>query len=58
MNDKQHNQEQMPEDNQPSTTEESPAQKLEDDPKIGPRVPGAENPESEEIKDEKKPNTE
>lgn len=39
-------------------TESSPSEKLEENPPTGSLVPGAQNPESEEIKDEKNPNTE
>jgi hypothetical protein len=39
-------------------TEESPAEKLEANPPSGSLVPGPENPESEEIKQERSPNTE
>jgi hypothetical protein len=38
--------------------EESPAEKLEENPPTGSLIPGAENPESEEIKEEKNLNTE
>ena len=38
--------------------EESPSEKLEDEKPTGSLVPGAENPESEEIKQEKNLNTE
>ena len=38
--------------------EESPAEKLEANPPTGSLIPGAENPESEEIKEEKNLNTE
>jgi hypothetical protein len=38
--------------------EESPSQKLEGTPPEGSLVPGPENPESVEIKEEKSPNTE
>ena len=38
--------------------EESPAEKLEVNPPTGSLIPGAENPESEEIKEEINPNTE
>lgn len=38
--------------------EASPAEKLEGTPPEGSLVPGPENPESVEIKDEKSPNTE
>lgn len=38
--------------------EESPAEKLEDTRQPGSRIPGAENPESKEIKKEINPNTE
>jgi hypothetical protein len=37
---------------------ESPAEKLEIKPPTGSLIPGPENPESEEIKEEKSPNTE
>ena len=37
---------------------ESPSEKLEGTPPEGSLVPGPENPESQEIKDEKNPNTE
>jgi hypothetical protein len=37
---------------------ESPSQKLEGQPPAGSPVPGAENPDSEEIKSEVNPNTE
>jgi hypothetical protein len=37
---------------------ESPAEKLEVNPPTGSLVPGPENPESKEIKNEKSPNTE
>ena len=37
---------------------ESPSEKLEKDPPTGSLVPGSANPESEEIKEEKSPNTE
>lgn len=38
--------------------EESPTEKLEDEKPTGSLVPGAENPDSEEIKNEKNLNTE
>ena len=38
--------------------EESPSEKLEGTPPEGSLVPGPENPESVEIKEEKSPNTE
>ncbi|HVF50811.1 MAG TPA: hypothetical protein VNA19_12030 [Pyrinomonadaceae bacterium] len=38
--------------------EESPAEKLQDDKPTGSLIPGAENPESTEIKREINPNTE
>lgn len=38
--------------------EESPSEKLEGTPPTGSLIPGPENPESEEIKDEVNPNTE
>ena len=44
-------------DNTPNP-EESPSEKLEVDPPTGSLVPGSENPESPEIKEEKSPNTE
>ena len=37
---------------------ESPSEKLEENPPTGSLIPGSENPESEEIKDEKSPNSE
>jgi hypothetical protein len=37
---------------------ESPAEKLELNPPTGSLIPGPENPESPEIKEEKSPNTE
>lgn len=37
---------------------ESPAEKLESNPPTGSLIPGTENPESEEIKQERNPNTE
>ena len=37
---------------------ESPSEKLEEHPPTGSLIPGSENPESEEIKDEKSPNSE
>ena len=39
-------------------TEESPSEKLESNPPTGSLVPGPENPESKEIKQERSPNTE
>ncbi|HEV2914340.1 MAG TPA: hypothetical protein VGX92_13770 [Pyrinomonadaceae bacterium] len=39
-------------------TEESPSEKLEVEKPTGSLIPGPENPESEEIKEEKSPNTE
>ncbi len=38
--------------------EESPSEKLEEEKPTGSLIPGAENPESEEIKNEKNLNTE
>lgn len=38
--------------------EPSPSEKLEDKPVTGALTPGVQNPESEEIKNEKSPNTE
>ena len=43
---------------EPKQEEESPSEKLEGTPPEGSLVPGPENPESVEIKDEKSPNTE
>lgn len=43
---------------QKPTPEESPAEKLEGEPPTGSLIPGPENPESEEIKNEVNPNTE
>ncbi|HEX8475810.1 MAG TPA: hypothetical protein VF666_17425 [Pyrinomonadaceae bacterium] len=40
------------------TTEQSPAEKLQDSNVAGSLIPGAENPESDEIKREVNPNTE
>jgi hypothetical protein len=40
------------------TPEESPSEKLEGDPPTGSLIPGPENPDSEEIKNEVNPNTE
>jgi hypothetical protein len=45
-------------DEQKPKLEESPSEKLEGDPPTGSLVPGSENPESEEIKEEKSPNSE
>jgi len=45
-------------DEQQPKQEESPSEKLEMNPPTGSLVPGAENPESEEIKEERSPNTE
>ena len=45
-------------DEQKPESDESPAEKLEKDPPTGSLVPGSENPESTEIKEEKSPNTE
>jgi hypothetical protein len=39
-------------------TEESPSEKLEDEKPTGSLIPGAQNPESDEIKQEKNLNTE
>lgn len=38
--------------------EESPSEKLESNPPTGSLIPGPENPESKEIKEERNPNTE
>ena len=46
------------EQNEETTAEPSPAQKLEGEAPPGSVVPGAENPESKEIKKEVNPNTE
>jgi hypothetical protein len=43
---------------QKPSAEESPAEKLERNPPSGSLIPGPENPESKEIKEEKSPNTE
>ena len=43
---------------QKPTPEESPSEKLEGDPPTGSLIPGPENPDSEEIKNEVNPNTE
>ena len=51
-------QSERPSDEQKPTREESPAEKLEVNPPTGSLIPGAENPESEEIKEEKNLNTE
>lgn len=45
-------------DEQKPQQAESPAEKLEVNPPTGSLVPGAENPESAEIKEEKSPNSE
>jgi hypothetical protein len=45
-------------DEQKPEQEESPSEKLEMNPPTGSLVPGAENPESAEIKEERSPNTE
>jgi hypothetical protein len=48
-----------PEQQEEQAAEQSPSEKLEGDKTgTGSLVPGAENPESEEIKQEKSPNTE
>jgi hypothetical protein len=49
--------EEQGEDQNP-TAELSPSEKLEDVTPTGSLIPGAENPESKEIKDEVNPNTE
>jgi hypothetical protein len=46
------------EQEQKPKTEESPSEKLEEEKPTGSLVPGAENPESKEIKEEKSLNTE
>lgn len=47
------------EEEQKPASEQSPSEKLEGDKTgTGSLIPGAENPESEEIKQEKSPNTE
>jgi hypothetical protein len=45
-------------DEQKPKQEESPSEKLERNPPTGSLVPGAENPESTEIKEERSPNSE
>jgi hypothetical protein len=45
-------------EDQNSTGELSPSEKLEDVTPTGSLIPGAQNPESKEIKDEVNPNTE
>jgi hypothetical protein len=45
-------------DEQKPQQEESPSEKLEANPPAGSLIPGPENPDSEEIKEEKNPNTE
>jgi hypothetical protein len=50
--------EENPSNEQKPKQEESPAEKLEENPPTGSLIPGSENPESEEIKEEKSPNTE
>lgn len=45
-------------DEQKPEQAESPSEKLEMNPPTGSLVPGAENPESQEIKEERSPNTE
>jgi hypothetical protein len=48
-----------PDQEQKPATEKSPSEKIEGDKTgTGSLIPGAENPESEEIKEEKSPNTE
>jgi hypothetical protein len=55
---KQRERSQSVEERQKPEIEESPAEKLEATPPTGSLIPGPENPDSEEIKEEKKPNTE
>ncbi|HEX8921327.1 MAG TPA: hypothetical protein VF766_07600 [Pyrinomonadaceae bacterium] len=50
--------EENPSEAQRPKQEESPAEKLEKNPPTGSLIPGPENPESQEIKEEKSPNTE
>ena len=45
-------------DEQKPLTEQSPSEKLQTETPISPATPGAENPDSEEIKQEVQPNTE
>ncbi|HYO62516.1 MAG TPA: hypothetical protein VER08_02555 [Pyrinomonadaceae bacterium] len=47
-----------PSGEQEEAVELSPTEKLEGQPATGPLPPGVENPESEEIKQERGPNTE
>jgi hypothetical protein len=49
---------QAPANEQQPENEQSPAEKLEGEPQPGSVMPGAENPESQEIKKEINPNTE
>ncbi|MGB7924694.1 MAG: hypothetical protein WCF57_15740 [Pyrinomonadaceae bacterium] len=56
MSAKQEHNGEMKDDHKP-VVEESPSEKLEDRPP-GEQIPGAQNPESEEIKKEVNPNTE
>jgi hypothetical protein len=57
MNQDEKQDEAVNEDQQP-TAELSPSEKLEDVTPTGSLVPGAQNPESEEVKKEVNPNTE
>ena len=43
---------------QETPAEQSPSEKLQNEPPVGSPIPGAENPDSEEIKREINPNTE
>lgn len=54
------NQGQQPARTDEGAEEKGPTEKLHETPaeKIAPGVPGAQNPDSEEIKDEQNPNTE
>lgn len=45
-------------DGEKTEAEKSPAEKLEGETPTGSLIPGAENPESPEIKEEKSPNSE
>ena len=56
--DENNEQSERPNGEQKPTQEESPAEKLETNPPTGSLTPGAENPESKEVKKETNPNTE
>jgi hypothetical protein len=57
MSAKQEHDEGMKDEHKP-IVEESPSEKLEDERQPGSQIPGAQNPESEEVKKEINPNTE